>query len=203
MATNPIPTPPPVPGQTPTPYGHWNYPDYTGLLNQWMEPYQTNYNSNMAAQLAQLQAAEQVAQNRFSGDPYSEMTQLADQHNRIVHQITNTLAARGILHSGELPYQQGQETKRYGAAEYAASNRLLDYLNSLQQQYANQQRSGLDALQQQQMSLAQQLSQLYTPTWVPQTLASNPALANVWNMGTTPPPPVPGGGQQLPPGAVI
>lgn len=158
------------PNQTPG----WHYPDYNALLSQWMQPYQTQYNAGQQGALAQLNTGSQIAQNRFNQGPYSTLSQLKTQHETAVRNMINSLAARGILHSGEKPYQTNVENQRYGQAKNDASNQLLDFLNNLQQQYASQQLSALGNLQDQQTSLAEQLAQIYQPTYTQPTPSDAP-----------------------------
>lgn len=73
--------------------------------------------------------AAAAAANQFS-------TVAGLQHQRAINQRTllNSLAGRGLAHSGELGYQSGEQTRAYGQDLYNAQNALLsqlgDYLNS-------------------------------------------------------------------------
>lgn len=173
MADHLIPPIPGVPTQHMPQMGHiptgslngggWQFPDYTSLLNQWMNPYQNLYNSSQQQALAWLNSQSQIAQNRFNQGDTSTMARLKDTHEQALQGIVNSLAARGILHSGENKYQTGLENERYKRAEYDASNQLLDYLSGLQQQYALNQQSALGGLINQQTGLASQLAGIYQP----------------------------------------
>jgi hypothetical protein len=197
----------PMPGAFPTNLasqgqGHWDYPDYAGLLQKWMAPYQQQYTGEMAAQKAQLDLNQGLANERYSTGPNSTLErfkhqeafgtlrhgmtveQAQHQHDINLRQLTNSLAARGMLSSGEKDYQNAEEAWRFAnlnkgeEAQYSqeqygyqtqrsdAANQLTDYLRGIQQAYADAQRQGLSGLAQQQQTIAQTLSQLYQPTWV-------------------------------------
>ncbi len=83
----------------------------------------------------------------------------------MVQHITNSLAARGILHSGQLGFENKREDLAFKRANYDASNQLLDYLNQLQQQYTSGQQNALGQFGNQQMTIAEQLAQIYQPAY--------------------------------------
>lgn len=53
---------------------------------------------------------------------------LAKAHTDAVRNIRNQLAARGIIRSGETPYQLGEEANQYKISTNDATQQLLDYL---------------------------------------------------------------------------
>lgn len=181
----PIPPDPGVPPVTPPPFlgnqpgavgsmsipninqGSFSYPNYNELLQQWLAPYLQQYQGNLAAQQAAAQTNIALARQRYQGGDTSTIARLGDIHNIALRDITNTLAARGILRSGETPYQTSQENLRYKRARTDAENQLLDYIRGIQQALADYQQQGQMSLAQQQMSLAQTIGGLYQPTWNP------------------------------------
>lgn len=165
-------TDPPMPGApnppSPSQAGSgWQFPDYNQLLTQWFNPYLTQYNSAQQQALAWLNSQSQIAQNRFNQGDTSTMARLKDIHDIALRDITNGLAARGILNSGETKYQNQQENLRYKRASYDASNQLLDYLSGLQQQYALNQQSSYGNLLNTETGLAGTLAQIYQPYYTP------------------------------------
>lgn len=202
--------------------GHWDYPDYAGLLQKWMAPYQQQYTGEMAAQKAQLDLNQGLANERYSTGPTSTLErfkqqeafgtlrhgmtveQAQHQHDINLRQLTNSLAARGMLSSGEKDYQNAEEAWRFAnlnkgeAAQYKqeqygyqtqrsdAANQLADYLRGIQQAYADAQRQGLSGLAQQQQSVANTLSQIYQPTWVDESAAAGFTGPGSWPAGVYP-----------------
>lgn len=74
-----------------------------------------------------------------AANPYSTTASLDREHQQVLKQAQNVLAARGGFSSGELPYAMQQEGYRYGSAENKATATLVDYLNGLQEAYATAQ----------------------------------------------------------------
>ncbi len=163
--TGPTGTPNPYQHVAPHNAGGWQFPDYQALLNQWLAPYQQQYDAANQQALAGLNTQEQLAQNRFNQGDTSTMARLKGAHEDMVQHITNSLAARGILHSGQLGFENKREDLAFKRANYDASNQLLDYLSNLQQQYLSGQQSAMAGLNDQQLSIAEQLAQIYQPTY--------------------------------------
>lgn len=65
-----------------------------------------------------------------SANQYSTLAALRLAHANAQRGILSNLAGRGILHSGELGYQQGREAHSYGQANYDAYQQLLGQLNN-------------------------------------------------------------------------
>lgn len=76
----------------------------------------------------------------------STQFRLDQQHQDAVRNITNALAAKGSLHSGEAGFQLGRENQAYGQAEYDATQKLLDYLAGVNAAYASNQQQRAVAL---------------------------------------------------------
>lgn len=70
---------------------------------------------------------------------YSFVHQLGDADTNRRHAELNSLAAHGILYSGETGYQSGQEDKWKGQQLYGAEQSLLANLGGYLQDYLNQQ----------------------------------------------------------------
>lgn len=125
----------------------------------------------------------------------STVARLGEAHQDAVRGITNALASRGILRSGETGFQQGRENLNYTRAQYDARNQLLDYLSGLQSGFVNAQRQRQQALAQARLAAALQIQGMYQPTW-----QANPARPGIptFNIdtrlltggGVPPPPPV-------------
>lgn len=124
--------------------------------------------SSLAQSLGLDQAAVAAAKANYqSGN--STLSRL-DHANELGRQtIINTLAAHGLINSGDLGYREGEQNRAYGNATYDARQALLDQLNQYQQSYL----SGKQSLQQQvtqalmaayqnQLSYAQQNATGYT-----------------------------------------
>lgn len=86
------------------------------------------------------QAGAFAQQNYMSGN--AQLSRLDKQHDLARQAIINRLAAHGILQSGDLGYQEGQENQSYGNQVYDARQSVLDYLAGLMNTY-NQQRQAL------------------------------------------------------------
>lgn len=97
----------------------------------------------------------------------STVARLNETHQDAVRQITNALASRGLLHSGETGFQQGREDLNYTRGQYDARNKLLDYLSGLQSGYASAKQQAAMAAAQARMNAAMQIQGLYQPTYVP------------------------------------
>jgi hypothetical protein len=69
---------------------------------------------------------------------YSFVNMLHQSDADRTRQFMNSLAARGILHSGETGYQTGQESKWYGQNLYGAEQALLANLGGYLQNYLGQ-----------------------------------------------------------------
>jgi hypothetical protein len=70
------------------------------------------------------------------GNTFSTQARLTKAHTDAIQSIRGALAARGLLHSGELGYQLGNEQRGFETGEYDARNKLLDYLSGVQGSYA-------------------------------------------------------------------
>lgn len=62
-------------------------------------------------------------------NPYSTVAGLTHANDLARRHIINSLAARGLAHSGDLGYLQGEQARGYGQSLYDAQNQLLDQLN--------------------------------------------------------------------------
>ncbi len=60
---------------------------------------------------------------------FSTLANLSHQNQIQGQRILNNLAGRGLAHSGELGYQQGEQARGYGNATYNAAQQLLSGLN--------------------------------------------------------------------------
>lgn len=80
-----------------------------------------------------------VDRNNEAG--FSTKARLAQAHEDAVRNITNALASRGLLRSGEAGYQFGRENQAYGQANYDATQKLLDYLGGVQAAFAQSERA--------------------------------------------------------------
>jgi hypothetical protein len=61
-------------------------------------------------------------------------------HKDAVRNITNALASRGLLRSGETGFQLGREKQQYDVANYDASQKLVDYLAGVQAAFMQSER---------------------------------------------------------------
>lgn len=104
----------------------------------------------------------------------STVARLAQTHQDAVRGITNALASRGLLHSGETGYQQGRENQNYTISQYDARNKLLDYLSGLQSGYASAAQQAAMARAQARMNAAMQIQGAYQPTYIPGQSAPPP-----------------------------
>lgn len=147
-------------------------PDWQKLLDQYMQPYQSIYDAQMAALQQRIAAQSQLANQRFSGSDTSTMARLSDEHSDLARRIVNTLAGQGLYNSGATGFQQGREDLRYKRAQTDASNQLLDYLTGLQNQLADAQYQGQLGLANTRLGLGTTIGSLYQPTVGPSKAAS-------------------------------
>lgn len=82
------------------------------------------------------QTAALIKQNYASGN--SQLSRLDKNHELGLKGVVNQLAGRGLLFSGDLGYQQGQQNQLYGNNVYDARNALLHQLNDNQMSYQQQ-----------------------------------------------------------------
>lgn len=82
------------------------------------------------------QAGVFAQQNYLSGN--ADLARVARAKERARKQIVDRLAARGILSSGELGYQEGQTNMDYGNQEYDVRQKVLNRLAEMFQQYLSQ-----------------------------------------------------------------
>ncbi len=64
-----------------------------------------------------------------SANQFSTIANLQHQNQIAGRALLNHLAGRGLLHSGETGYQQGEQARAYGQAGYDATRQLLESLN--------------------------------------------------------------------------
>ncbi|HEY5987785.1 MAG TPA: hypothetical protein VIV12_15630, partial [Streptosporangiaceae bacterium] len=153
--------------------------DYAALIKSMLAPLQTEAAgmtaADKAALLAQqkraiIQFGEQIPgtdvgkealgsalQNTQAG--LSITARVNQAHQDAIRQLTNTLAARGLLRSGETGYQTGREHLAYGTAQYDARQKVLDYLSGIQSAYDQAQQQRQWALAQAAMQAAQSVPQ--------------------------------------------
>lgn len=95
------------------------------------------------------QAAAFARQNYISGN--AQLARLDKAHQQNLRNVINTLAAHGILNSGDTGYQTGQEDSAYGNnvydAQQAALADILGYRNNTLSQQQQLHQSVIDALQ--------------------------------------------------------
>lgn len=167
----------PDPAQTPRGIG-WTQPDYKALIEAAIAPFRQQLGGFSAADAAALAAAQRRAVVQFGeyvpgnldllGPNYtgnidettrrlaaentqaglSTVARLNRAHTDALRQITNVLAARGVLRSGQTGAEMGREQTNYTTAQYDSRQNLLDYLGGLQAGFAQ-------AEQQRQWQLAQ------------------------------------------------
>jgi hypothetical protein len=68
---------------------------------------------------------------------FSTTANLAHQNQIAGRNLLNNLAGRGLIHSGELGYQQGEQARSYGQASYNDAQNLLASLNQQLQGYTS------------------------------------------------------------------
>ena len=98
------------------------------------------------AQGLNLDPAAVAAIQANSNAGNSVLARLQQQDNLSKQAILNRLAAHGLTNSGDLGYLQGQEAQNYGHSLYDAQQQALGALNTLQQNYQNQQGNLRDTL---------------------------------------------------------
>jgi hypothetical protein len=79
---------------------------------------------------------------------YSVLANLLHQNQGLHRGLLNNLAGRGILHSGELGFQEGEQARGYGQALYGAQQSLLAQLSDYLGANLGSQQSANDAYQQ-------------------------------------------------------
>ena len=77
-----------------------------------------------------------IQQNYNSGN--AQLARLDQAHTLGLRGVVNALAGRGLLFSGDLGYQQGQQNQLYGHNVYDARNALLSSLSNAYQSYLQQ-----------------------------------------------------------------
>ncbi len=123
------------------PFTPWDQdPGYVAAQNE-----QHRRDAQAAAYLNQQQQAAQYQYNG-AGNPYATTALLKQQDADMTRAYLNSLAARGILASGETGYQAGQEAKRYGHSLYDAQNAFNAAMNGYQQNYITQTNADADLL---------------------------------------------------------
>lgn len=90
-------------------------------------------------------ATRALADSNNTGGISTEF-RLDQAHQDAVRNITNALAAKGSLHSGEAGFQLGRENQAYGQAQNDATQKLLDYLSGVQAAYASNEQQRATAL---------------------------------------------------------
>jgi hypothetical protein len=108
------------------------------------------------------QDVDQATLDAARGNTFSTTARLSKAHADALQSIKGALAARGLLHSGELGYQTGREENNFETGTYDATQRLLDYLSGVQGSYATgeQQRQAAAA------AAAQQAYQNQLALWI-------------------------------------
>lgn len=93
----------------------------------------------------------------------SQLAQLQKQAADARRGTVNDLAGRGILQSGEAPYQLGQNELAANQQQYSARSALLDYIAGIQQAFAQNELARKQSLIQAQFDTAQRLGTRYQP----------------------------------------
>lgn len=88
---------------------------------------------------------------------FSTVARLGRDDVNARRRLMNNLAGRGLLHSGETGYQQGQQALRYGEGLYSAQQQLLSQLNQFLSAYMGETQGAQDAYTQ---ALLQAFAQL-------------------------------------------
>lgn len=106
-------------------------------LNQQRQQAIINFGDPALAQLAGFgldpQAGAFAQQNYLSGN--ATLARLDKAHQLAAQGVINTLASHGLLNSGDLGYQEGQENQNYGNNVYDAQQSVLQQLASLYNNY--------------------------------------------------------------------
>lgn len=188
------------PGET----GHWEYPDYSALLQG--DPGYINANaaavadaSSAARQRANLAKAAIIGfggtpaswGNQFGDitaadiaaaqqNPYSTLATLTRQRGQGNTDLAAQLAARGILSSGALTGGQQALQNSQEEAQYNATQSLLAALGGYGRDWANAVRTAqgnrLTALS----DAASRIQQLFTPQWLTDTKPTPPTPQQQW-----------------------
>lgn len=111
------------------------------------------------------QAGAFAQQNYLSGN--AALAKINKQHDLNSKAIVNRLASRGLLRSGDLGYQKGQEDQAYSSNQYEGRQAILDYLTKIAQDAQDRK----NALRQ---SVIQSVMAAY------QNMAQNPAQYATW-----------------------
>lgn len=111
------------------------------------------------------QAGVFAQQNYLSGN--AALAKINKQHDLNARAIVNRLAGRGLLRSGDLGYQTGEENQAYASNQYEGRQRILDYLSQIAQEAQDRK----NALRQ---SVIQSVMAAY------QNMAQNPAQYSSW-----------------------
>src|SRR4029077_4527291 len=118
---------PPAAG-TPGAPGTWNYPDYQGLLAKWLAPYQQQYEGDVAAGQAGLDASTATARQRYQEGDATTIARLKGVHDDNLRTIRDTLNARGLLGSGVTLRAMGRvQGSGHGAGRLAAGSGEVGY----------------------------------------------------------------------------
>lgn len=157
------PGPPPAPHAPPPAYqSDPGYVNANNTYNQQETDLQAFLNANRSQALIQFGAPSLLHGLGFNVDPntasaaaanpYSIYALLGKGRDEATRGITNNLAARGLLHSGDYGFLNGKNAQNYGQGLYTAEQQLLaalsgQYQSYLQQHSANQQ--ARDSAQQQ------------------------------------------------------
>jgi hypothetical protein len=78
------------------------------------------------------QAGVFAQQNYLSGN--AGLAKINKQHDLNSRGIVNKLAGRGLLRSGDLGYQTGEENQAYASNQYEGRQKILEYLTQISQQ---------------------------------------------------------------------
>lgn len=110
-----------------------------GVVPSWSKDFLSSLNASGAAPDINSVLTDEVRQlaEKNTGDGLST-TALLDKANRQANAgITNNLASRGMLQSGELGYQTNEQAQAYKQAYSEATGKLNDYLAGVAKAYAD------------------------------------------------------------------
>lgn len=110
-----------------------------------------------------LGQANQLAE-QTTGAGLSVTARLEKAHKDAVRQIRNSLAARGLLRSGELGHQLQEQQGAFDTGQYDARQQLFDFLSAVQSGYVQAQRARQQQLTQAQMAEAARQAELNPAT---------------------------------------
>lgn len=167
--------------------------DIDALLRRGLSSLFVNYGSpGLASQLSQYgytvsPTDVSAAQANYNAGN-ATLARLDQQHSLGRQAVTNNLAARGLIRSGDLGYQLGQQDTQYGNGVYDALQNVLNQAFNLQQGAISQRNS-----------LQDQITQAMQSAWQnfinqPQIYAQPPPSDQGGGGGgdqSPPPPPVP------------